>query len=77
HQFIPVVNKLLGNNFNVETVVNFPKGDNSIEVMISEVKQALSLGADEIYLVIYYKEYLDQGFYEKYCQMMVEVKKLC
>ena len=45
--------------------------------MISEVKQALSLGADEIDLVIDYKEYLNQGFSEKSCQMMVEVKKLC
>lgn len=73
-QFIPVVKKQLGNNFKVATVVNFPNGDNTIEDVISEVKQALSLGADEIDLVIDYKEYLDQGFSEKSCQMMVEVK---
>lgn len=76
-QFIPVVKKQLGNNFKVATVVNFPNGDNTIEDVISEVKQALSLGADEIDLVIDYKEYLNQGFSEKSCQMMVEIKKLC
>ena len=37
----------------------------------------MSLGADEIDLVIDYKEYLNQGFSEKSCQMMVKVKKLC
>lgn len=57
-QFIPVVKKQLGNNFKVATVVNFPNGD-TIEDVISEVKQALSLGADEIDLVIDYKEYLN------------------
>ncbi|AXH30500.1 MULTISPECIES: deoxyribose-phosphate aldolase [Francisella] len=76
-QFIPIVKKQLGNNFKVATVVNFPNGENTIEDVVTEVKQALSLGANEIDLVIDYKEYLEQGFSEKSCQMMVEVKKLC
>ena len=76
-QFILVVKKQLGNNFKVATVVNFPNGDNAIDDVILEVKQALALGADEIDLVIDYKEYLSQGFSEKSCQMMVEVKNLC
>ncbi|ALB02257.1 deoxyribose-phosphate aldolase [Francisella persica ATCC VR-331] len=76
-QFIPVVKKQLGNNLKVAAVVNIPNGDNHIDDVISEVKQALSLGADEIDLVIDYKEYLNQGFSENSCQMMVEVKKFC
>ncbi|GAB4221901.1 MAG: deoxyribose-phosphate aldolase [Francisella sp.] len=76
-QFVPVVKEQLGNDFRVATVVNFPKGDSTVEDVVSEVNQALSLGADEIDLVIDYKEYLDKGYSDKSCQIMKEIKNLC
>lgn len=76
-QFVPVVKKQLGHDFRVATVVNFPSGDKSIEEVLLETQEALNLGADEIDLVIDYKEYLATGTSVKSIKMMSEVKRLC
>ncbi|WP_150467881.1 deoxyribose-phosphate aldolase [Francisella sp. SYW-9] len=76
-EFIPVVKKELGADFKVATVVNFPKGNANLEDVLSETKQALTLGADEIDLVIDYKEYIEKGSSEKSQDMVSQVKKLC
>lgn len=76
-EFIPVVKKELGADFKVATVVNFPNGDSSIENTLNETKQALTLGADEIDLVIDYKEYIEKASSEKSKQMVSQVKTLC
>ncbi|MED7788187.1 deoxyribose-phosphate aldolase [Francisella sp. 19X1-34] len=76
-EFIPTVKKQLGADFKVATVVNFPKGDASIEDVLSETKQALTLGADEIDLVIDYKEYIAKGDSKKSREMISQVKELC
>lgn len=76
-QFIPLVKKELGVTFRAATVVNFPHGDASVEDVLDETKQALALGADEIDLVIDYKEYIEKGYSEKSKQMVSEVKKIC
>ncbi|AJC48224.1 deoxyribose-phosphate aldolase [Allofrancisella guangzhouensis] len=76
-QFIPLVKKQLGKDFRVATVVNFPQGSFPIEEVLAETKEALALGADEIDLVIDYKEYLEKGFSDKSCKMISKVKELC
>ncbi|AIT09434.1 deoxyribose-phosphate aldolase [Candidatus Francisella endociliophora] len=76
-EFIHVVKEQLGQDFKVATVVNFPAGDKSIKEILVETQKALDLGADEIDLVIDYKDYLDNGSSEKSVKMMSEVKKLC
>lgn len=76
-QFVPVVKKQLGQGFKVATVVNFPTGDKNIEEVLVETQEALDLGADEIDLVIDYKEYIEKGTSDKSIKMMAEVKKLC
>ncbi|WP_212789448.1 deoxyribose-phosphate aldolase [Francisella halioticida] len=76
-EFIPAVKKELGENFKVATVVNFPSGGASIKDVLSETKQALILGADEIDLVIDYKEYIEKESSERSKQMVSQVKDLC
>lgn len=76
-EFVPVVKKELGVDFKVATVVNFPDGDASIKDILNETKQALTLGADEIDLVIDYKEYIEKSNSEKSKQMVSQVKTLC
>ncbi|QIW10848.1 deoxyribose-phosphate aldolase [Francisella sp. LA112445] len=76
-EFIPIVKKELGVDFKVATVVNFPKGDANLEDVLSETKQALTLGADEIDLVIDYKEYIKDGESENSRNMVSQVKELC
>eukprot|EP00924_Labyrinthula_sp_SR-Ha-C_P015953 maker-scaffold_4-snap-gene-14.5-mRNA-1 protein AED:0.00 eAED:0.00 QI:103/1/1/1/1/1/2/102/267 len=41
------------------TVVNFPKGDSSLEIVQDEIKTAFENGADEIDLVLNYKSLLE------------------
>ncbi|QIV95522.1 deoxyribose-phosphate aldolase [Allofrancisella inopinata] len=76
-KFIPLVKKQLGEAFSVATVVNFPQGNCSIEEVLAETAEALELGADEIDLVIDYKEYLEKGFSKKSCKMVSKIKELC
>ncbi|CAE7247601.1 deoC [Symbiodinium necroappetens] len=60
----------------VATVVNFPSGDSSVTDVASEVRHALELGADEIDLVICYKEYLNTGGSPKSCDLVRVAKGL-
>lgn len=76
-QFVPVVKKTLGNDFKVATVINFPKGNGSVEDVVLEAKEAISLGADEIDLVIDYNEYIQKGHSQKSCDMIEKVKNVC
>ena len=58
-QFIPLAKKnLQKENFPLATVINFPKGDKQIEVVLHQAEVALENGADEIDVVINYKDYL-------------------
>lgn len=76
-EFVPIVKEQLGQNFKVATVVNFPAGDKSVEEVLLETSDALRLGADEIDLVIDYKEYLEKGVSKKSVEMVSKVKELC
>ncbi|WP_191092321.1 deoxyribose-phosphate aldolase [Francisella sp. SYW-2] len=76
-QFVPVVKKTLGSDFKVATVINFPKGNSSVEDIVLEAKEAVSLGADEIDLVIDYNEYIQKGHSQKSCDMIEKVKNVC
>lgn len=76
-QFIPTVRSVLGTDFKVATVVNFPYGDASFDDVLQEAQEALNLGADEIDLVINYKDYLKNGSSSYSCKLVAQVKKLC
>jgi deoxyribose-phosphate aldolase len=76
-KFIPIVKQQLGKNFKVATVVNFPAGDATIQQVLDETQEAFNLGADEIDLVIDYKEYIKKGSSEKSKELVSQVKKLC
>lgn len=73
-QFIQTVKSSLGKDFKVATVINFPCGDAAIEDALQETKDALSLSADEIDLVIDYKEYISQGPSPRSCDLVAQVK---
>lgn len=61
-QFVPfAVKKLKNTGVKVATVVNFPEGNRPIEVVISEIKEALTAGADEIDAVIPYVNLIMHG----------------
>ena len=76
-EFVSTVKAKLGADFKVATVVNFPNGDAIIEDVLAETKEALSLGADEIDLVIDYKDYIANGSSKHSCNLVSQVKKLC
>lgn len=76
-EFIPVVKKQLGQDFKVATVVNFPNGDSSLAEVVSEAKEALELGADEIDVVIDYNQYIKTGESSNSCEIINSVKELC
>ncbi len=75
--FVPLVEKQLGSDFKVATVVNFPDGDATVEEVLSETQDTLALGSDEIDLVINYKDYIANGSSEYACKLVSQVKKLC
>ena len=76
-QFVPLVKKQLGKDFEVATVINFPAGKSSLEDVLAETQDALNLGADEIDLVIDYKQYIAVGESPKSCEIVKAVKNLC
>lgn len=76
-QFIELVKEKLFDEFEVATVINFPRGEANLQSVLAETKQALALGADEIDLVIDYKEYNVQGSSAKSCEIISEIKKVC
>ncbi|RUS69874.1 hypothetical protein EGW08_022361 [Elysia chlorotica] len=52
-------------------------GQNSIENVVLETKQALDLGADEIDLVIDYKDYIANASSQYSCDLVSAVKEVC
>lgn len=60
----------------VATVVNFPAGGTDVKAVLAETKQAISLGADEIDLVLPYKS-LIAGNADICFEMINECSKLC
>ena len=58
-QFIPAARKTLDEqgtkNIKIATVTNFPHGNDDIATALSETKEALKLGADEVDVVFPYK----------------------
>ena len=76
-EFISTIKAKFGADFKVATVVNFPNGDATTEDVLAQTKEALSLGADEIDLVIDYKDYIANGSSKHSCDLVLQVKKLC
>ena len=76
-QFIGLVKEKTYSEFGVATVINFPMGGANLQSVLAETKQALALGADEIDLVVDYKEYNRLGESPKSCEIVAAVKKLC
>ena len=60
----------------VATVVNFPSGDEDPESVKAATQSALEGGADEIDLVICYKDYLASGQSTKSCELIRSLKNL-
>ena len=74
-QFIPVAKNFV-NDINITTVINFPSGRESIKKTLNELNEALSLGANEIDVVMPY--YLLQNQKHKEVELFLkEVKKQC
>ena len=55
---VHAVEQLWGTNVRVATVVNFPTGDEPIDTVVEQTRQALADGADEIDLVLPYHQFL-------------------
>lgn len=77
-QFVVQAKQFLSStNIKVATVINFPSGEKDVGEVVNEAKEALALGADELDLVIPYKEYIEFGGSDVACEMIKECKKLC
>ncbi|MCP3942109.1 MAG: deoxyribose-phosphate aldolase [Desulfobacteraceae bacterium] len=77
-QFIAQAKKLLQDTgIKVATVANFPSGDGEITNILSQIKQSLLDGADEIDVVIPYKDYIADGTSTKSIEIVRAAKKLC
>lgn len=58
-RFVPLAKNLLQHTpIKVATVCNFPGGNSTLDVVIAEIKQAVTAGADEIDVVMPYQDYL-------------------
>ena len=60
----------------VATVVNFPSGNQNVDFVLAETKDALEKGADEIDVVFPYEAYI-AGDTTKALNLISEVAKLC
>lgn len=76
-EFLPlVVNKLHNNNIKLATVINFSLGDNTLLSTLHELEASITNGANEIDLVMPYKQLLANNiqFTENYIK---QVRKYC
>ncbi|RFZ88514.1 deoxyribose-phosphate aldolase [Shinella sp. WSJ-2] len=77
-RFVAQARSILGKGHAVKiaTVVNFPAGDLTVAEVIAETKQAIADGADEIDLVIPYRDFIagDEG---AVTEMVEAVKAAC
>lgn len=77
-QYVSLAKFLLQDfNIKVATVANFPSGEQTIDTVLDTVNFSLSCGADEIDLVIPYKEYNEKGESQKAVELIKECKLLC
>lgn len=76
-QFIATAKQALdGTGIKLATVVNFPSGDAPLEKTLSEIKQAIEQGADEIDLVMPYKQ-LQSGQYNEVTNYLRACREVC
>lgn len=78
-QFLPVAVGYIRKNelsLKAATVINFPKGNNSVDKVVEEARYALALGADEIDMVFPYQT-LKGGDELFGARMVREVRKVC
>lgn len=76
-EFISYIKSKVHPDIAIATVVNFPEGKASIDAVVTEVKNAINLGANEIDLVIPYIEYLENGTSPHAINMVKAAKELC
>lgn len=80
--FVSQVRNALPKEIKVATVVNFPSGNESLERIETEVKNAIKFGADEIDVVIPYHDYIAYGHSDRAkvivsrCKELMGAKKL-
>ena len=65
-----------GNAVRIATVVNFPSGDMAVADVVAETKRAIADGADEIDLVIPYRDFIT-GDEEAVTEMVTAVRAAC
>lgn len=65
-----------GHAVKIATVVNFPSGDLAVAAVIAETKQAIADGADEIDLVIPYRDFIT-GDEAAVTEMVEAVRAVC
>ncbi len=75
-EFIKTAVEIVHPPVKIATVVNFPAGESSIDDVIQETQQALQAGADEIDLVMPYKDFL-KGDIQTCRDMLAGVKRTC
>ncbi len=56
--FIPVALNMLTENIKIATVINFPDGSTDVKRLEKEIRRALKLGADEVDVVLPYRDFL-------------------
>ena len=77
-RFVAQARCILGkvNAVRIATVVNFPSGDMAVADVVAETKQAIADGADEIDLVIPYRDFIT-GDEEAVTEMVTAVRAAC
>lgn len=58
-KFVPLVKKTLKKTIKIDTVANFPTGDESLEQVLLQIKASIKDGADEIDVVFPYCRFLN------------------
>ena len=77
-QFVSLAKKILQKDkISLATVINFPQGNKQIEAVLTRAEVALKNGADEIDVVINYKDYLLQKKSAYSIHLIQQLKKLC
>ncbi|YBV95573.1 deoxyribose-phosphate aldolase [Phyllobacteriaceae bacterium JZ32] len=76
-RFVETAKALLhGTGVRIATVVNFPHGGTDMDAVLAETEKAIADGADEIDLVLPYRDFAANGAVISR-QMIKSVKKLC
>ena len=79
--FIPLAKDMLSttapHSVLVATVTNFPHGNDNIEKAVSETREAVELGADEVDVVFPYQAWMERGDDKLAHALVHECKKAC